>query len=166
MKKTLLLLRHAKSSWSSPDLLDRYRPLNARGRKAATRMGRLLNEESLVPDLVLCSIARRTQETADLVFAQVPAVPPISLRDDLYHADPLRIGTVVSAVAEPVQSVLVIGHNPGLEEFLTQFTGELHPIPTGTLAWIEFELDTWSRFGKVTRGTLKRIWRPRELDTD
>ncbi len=166
MKKNLLLLRHAKSSWNSPDLDDRDRPLNARGRKAATRMGRLLNEESLVPELVLCSIARRTQETADLAFAQVPAGPSISLRGELYHADPLKIGAVVMTVAEPFQSVLLIGHNPGLEEFLAQYTGELHPMPTGTLAWIEFELDTWSRLGNVTRGSLKRIWRPREIDTD
>ena len=165
-KKSLLLLRHAKSSWKNPELDDRDRPLNARGRLAADRIGRLLVEERLIPDLVLCSTAKRTCETAVLVFTEQVTSPTILYRHDLYHAEPIQIADILSQIAEPVQCVMIIGHNPGLEDFLTQQTGETLSLPTGALARIDFELDTWGQFNDVLLGTLVQHWRPRELESD
>ncbi len=164
--KTLLLLRHAKSSWKDSALEDHARPLNSRGRQAATRIGQLMRDEMLVPDLVLCSTARRTRETAERVFAAADAAPAIVFRDDLYHADPAQIAGVLSQVSQPASSVQIIGHNPGLEEFLAGLVGEVMTLPTGALAFIKLELSDWSDFGLSTRGTLVQLWRPRELDCE
>ena len=162
--KTLLLLRHAKSSWKNPQLDDHDRPLNSRGRTAAAQIGRLLQAEELRPDLVLCSTALRTRETADLVFAGLAPSPEIIFREDLYHADPRQITRVISQVDVSAPCLMLLGHNPGLEEFLSQITGEELPLPTAALARLELELSEWREFNPSTRGRLDHLWRPRELD--
>jgi phosphohistidine phosphatase len=101
-KKTLLLLRHAKSSWNDPELEDYDRPLNSRGRKAAKRIGLLMRDEGLTPNLVLCSTAQRTRETADLVYAESDSTPEVVYRDDLYHAEPKQIARVLSQIEQSV----------------------------------------------------------------
>ena len=166
MIKTLLLLRHAKSSWKLAELEDHDRPLNARGRNACAFVGRHLAEKSLAPDLVLCSTATRTRQTAELVFAEFQAEPEIDYRDDLYHADPAGIVAVLMQIAQPATCVMVIAHNPGLEEFLTQQTGEIQPFPTAAVAQLDYELDTWAHFKLVNKGLLVRLWRPRKPDSD
>jgi phosphohistidine phosphatase len=164
--KTLLLLRHAKSSWKDPQLDDHDRPLNSRGRKAAVKIGRLMQDERLMPDLALCSTARRARETAGLIFAEMASPPEITFRDDLYHADPEHIARVLSQVAESTSCVLMIGHNPGLEEFLSRITSKALELPTAALARVDFQVSTWSQFNDSARGTLVQLWRPRELDSD
>lgn len=164
--KTLLLLRHAKSSWKDLSLDDHQRTLNGRGRDAATRVGRLVQEQQFAIDLVLCSTSTRTRETADRVFEGAKSKPPISYRDDLYHASPETMIQVLSHVAEPNQCVMLIGHNPGLEEFLSQLTGNETEFPTAGLAQIELDFDRWTQFNEQTRGRLVQFWRPKELDAD
>ena len=162
-KKTLVLLRHAKSSWKDPELDDQERPLNDRGRRNAAQMGRLTKDKDLVPDLVLCSTAQRTRETAALFFAEWTVSPSTVYRDDLYHAEPSQIEGIVNSVDDSVESLMIIGHNPGLEEFLTQHTGNAFEMPTGALARVDFELDSWSHFKDVTQGRMILFWRPKEL---
>ena len=164
--KTLLLLRHAKSSWQDEQLDDQERPLNNRGRKAAARIGRLLFDQAINVDLVLCSTSVRTRETADLVFAEFPKPPTISYRDDLYHASPDQIVKILAEAGKQSKSVMVIGHNPGFEEFLVQLTGEAIPFPTAALAVLELNIKDWKQCNNQTRATLKQIWRPKELDDD
>ena len=164
--KTLHLLRHAKSSWDDSQLEDRDRPLNSRGRKAASRIGRLLRERALAIDLVLCSSSARTRETAKLVFAELTNPPTISFLDELYHASPHQIVDLLSRVAEPAQFVMAIGHNPGFEEFLENLIGDAIHFPTAGLATIELEIDRWSLLNAQTRGQLKQFWKPREKDTE
>jgi phosphohistidine phosphatase len=164
--KTLLLLRHAKSSWKNPQWADHDRPLNSRGRLAAQRMGRLLSDEGLTPDLVLCSTALRARETAELVFANSVTHATILYREDLYHAEPAQLSRILAEVSEPVPRLLLIGHNPGLEQFLSQLTTASCSFPTAGLAQIQLELPAWSQFHPTTRGELIQFWRPRELDSD
>ena len=162
--KTLLVLRHAKSSWKDPDLLDHDRPLNKRGRQAATKIGRLILDEGMTPSLIFCSTALRTRETAQLAFAGTDPYPKIVFREDLYHAEPERIALILSQIDQPILSVQIIGHNPGLELFLARMTGESIILPTGALAKIDLELTNWNQFSELTRGTLVKFWKPRELE--
>lgn len=164
--KTLLLLRHAKSSWKNPDLPDQDRPLNGRGRKAAARMGRLIAEQKFSIDLVLSSSAVRTRQTASIVYSALQQPPPISFRDELYHASPEQIAKVIGEVTQPATCILLIGHNPGLESFLEGLIGEAMHYPTAALAKIELPLESWNSFTEQTRGQLVHFWRPKELDSD
>lgn len=107
----LILMRHAKSSWSHPDLNDFERPLNARGRASATAMGQWLRDRGFVPDEVLCSSAERTGET----FLRLGLDTPVSYSRSLYHASAQRIQDAVRRATGRV--VLMIGHNPGIGEF-------------------------------------------------
>jgi phosphohistidine phosphatase len=164
--KTLLLLRHAKSSWNEPGLADHDRPLNKRGRKAAPRMARLLREMALRPDLVLCSTAVRAQETARLVLSEWDSPPAITTHEKLYHCEPSGFVELLRTVTEPNHVLMLIGHNPGLEEFLAQLTGQSEHLSTAAVARVDLDLTAWSQFAEVTRGKLIGLWRPRELQND
>ncbi len=115
---------------------------------------------------MLCSTSARTRETAALVFTERTASPAIEFREDLYHAAPQQIVEILSQVAESIQSVMVIGHNPGFEEFVTQLTGEEIHFPTAGLAYVALELDHWNSFDARTRGQLLQMWRPKDFDPD
>lgn len=120
--RQLLLLRHAKSSWDDAALPDRDRPLNARGRLAAASMREAMRRLGLVPDMVLLSTARRTQETLEALepWDEAPLVEPM---DSLYLADPMQLAAALHGVPETVRSVLLIGHNPGLHDFALSLAG-------------------------------------------
>ena len=161
--KTLFLLRHAKSSWDDASLDDHDRPLKLRGIKAAKRIGRLIRAEKLCPALVLCSTAVRARETWKLVQDEARFDAPIEYAKNLYHCAPDAFVSALHSLHWDLPSVMVIGHNPGLEEFLSHLVGEPQAMPTGALACIEVELPNWSEFSMSTRGRLIDLWRPREL---
>lgn len=162
--KTLLLFRHAKSSWSDPELADHDRPLKPRGIKAARRMGKLLREQNLHPDLVLCSTALRAHETLRLALEAAGIEPVIEYTGQLFHCDPAGFVSVLKKVDNSKDVVMVVGHNPGLEEFLSLITGQTEELPTAALVQLSCETTEWSQFGELTRGQVLSVWRPRELD--
>jgi phosphohistidine phosphatase len=114
--RRLMLLRHAKSDWSSPGMPDRERPLNARGATDARTMSVYLAHHALIPDRILCSPAQRTRQTAEAIVQGWPKAAEIAYSDRLYEATPETIISLIRAVAAEVQGLLVIGHNPGLHE--------------------------------------------------
>jgi len=167
--KTLLLLRHAKSSWEDRSLSDHDRPLNERGERDAPRMGQLLRDEGLWPDLILSSTARRARRTAELMVAD----PDDGTSDDdteirylseLYLADPEDCLAAVRRVGGEAQCVLVVGHNPGLEMLLQSLTDEWHRLPTAALARIDLPIDIWKDLEDLEPGSgvLAGLWRPKE----
>jgi phosphohistidine phosphatase len=111
----LHLLRHAKSSWDD-DTEDHARPLNKRGRESARLIGETLPKSLGALDLVLCSSALRTRETAALALAGFAQSPPIRYEDELYLASADRLLERLREIDETVESVMVIGHNPGLHD--------------------------------------------------
>src|SRR4051812_22129954 len=117
--RRILLLRHAKSDWSDPGAGDHERPLNRRGQDAAHRIGTYLDRHRLVPEYVLCSTAARARETWDLVSAAIPTAPPTPYDERLYNAAAGSILEVVRQAAPNIKSLLLIGHNPGLQELST-----------------------------------------------
>jgi phosphohistidine phosphatase len=165
---TLLLLRHAKSSWDAPQLDDRDRPLAPRGVKAATRMAVYLASEGLRPDLVLCSPARRTRETLELLGPALQHGPDVRLDDRLYGADVGDLLSVLRGVEPATGTVLVVGHNPGLHDVAVTLAGdgdadamaELRTkLPTAALVVLEI-VAPWPRVAaggaRLTRFVLPR----------
>jgi phosphohistidine phosphatase len=161
--KTLLVLRHAKSSWSDPVLDDHERPLNRRGRRDGPRMGELVREYGLIPDVVISSDAVRARLTAEAVVEAARYAGEILLSQHLYMASPADILSLLRTVGENAESVMIVGHNPGLEELVAQLTGERQDLPTAALAQIVLPIDQWRDLKLSTRGTLVGHWRPKEL---
>lgn len=161
--KTLLLLRHAKSSWKTEDLDDHDRPLNKRGRRDAPKMGELLAEKRLLPDLIVSSTACRGRQTTEEIIASSGYRGETRLVADLYHADRAGLVRLVAALPDHCQRVLLVGHNPALEEFLELVTGMYSPLSTAALALVELPVESWSQFTADTRGRLEKTWQPREL---
>jgi phosphohistidine phosphatase len=171
--RRLLLLRHAKSSWSEPGASDHERPLNRRGQEAAPRIGAYLARHKLIPDRVLVSTARRTRETWDLVAAEAPAAPPPTFTERLYDATSRVLIEVFRDAAPEVKSLLVVGHNPGLQEVAQALiaSGDLddrerlrEKLPTGGLVVIDFAIADWSKL-HTRSGRLERFVVPRMLET-
>jgi phosphohistidine phosphatase len=135
--RQLLLLRHAKSSWSDASLADHERPLDEQGRAAAAAMGRALHYRGLAPDMVLVSTARRTVQTLEALepWDDTPLIEPMA---KLYLASCGQLLAALNGVAETVRSVMLIAHNPGLHDLALTLTGPhamtLDPAATRRLA--------------------------------
>ena len=169
--KTVYLLRHAKSSWDQPSLTDDQRPLAPRGIKAAPRVGAHMLREGFVPDRVLCSAARRAQETWELVSEALGSGSPVEVLSELYLASPSTLLTLIQGLADDEGSVLLVGHNPTFEDLALALagTGEEGALdaleskyPTGALAVLEFRVRSW-REVRPGIGFLRAFVRPKEL---
>ncbi|MBK7579798.1 MAG: histidine phosphatase family protein [Myxococcales bacterium] len=161
--KTLLLMRHAKSSWAEDGVADHDRPLNARGEKNAGEMAALLGAEGLQPGLILSSTAERARATALAVAEGFGWKPELRLLHALYLAEPDRILSEIACVAPDVGCLLVVGHNPGMEELVSDLSLMRQAMPTAAIARFAFGVDAWSEAASE-RGELVHVWRPRELD--
>lgn len=170
--KILTLLRHAKSTWDDPVARDFDRPLNRRGRRAAQAVGREMQARHLAFDEVRASPAVRVVETlADIETGYGRALTPDYDRR-LYLASVETLLDIIHATDERVERLLVVGHNPGLEQLalLLTSTGALRDeaalkYPTATLAEIRFAVDRWRDVAEGG-GTLERFIRPRDLDPE
>ncbi len=161
--KTLLLMRHAKSSHVGSALLDRDRPLAERGRRDAPAVGHRLERSGLLPDRILASSAVRTQETAQGVAAGCGFAGRIELSDALYAAPPDAYLAALSALPDDANCVLVIGHNPGLEDLVALLARTRETLPTAALAHVRLPIDHWSELAaRPLRGELVEVWRPKE----
>ncbi len=162
--KTLLLLRHAKSSWEDAGQFDHDRPLNSRGKRDAPRIGKLLADEALVPDVILASSACRAQMTAATVAEHCGFAEEVGRCPEFYLASPEAYIATVATLPEDVHRVLVVGHNPGMNLLLQALTGNSETFPTAALAQVEIPIDCWTALAGNGSGRLINFWRPRELD--
>ena len=129
-RKVLLLLRHAKSDWDTGEV-DHERPLNRRGRADAAAVGQVLAGHGMVPDLVACSTATRTRETWDRAVGAGAQAGEVRYLDDIYSADVATLVGVVQELPEAAETVLLIGHNPGVSELVRSLA-----VRTDTPAWV------------------------------
>jgi phosphohistidine phosphatase len=177
-RRTLILLRHAKSEW--PDVPDHDRPLAERGRRDAPVVGGWLAESGHVPDQVLCSSARRTRETWELVREQLGADPAVVVEDRVYQATPGSLLEVIRQVEPSRRTVLVVGHAPAVPGLAALLPAEAAPgadgsaaaaqerirekYPTASATIMEFDGD-WAR---LQPGAVRLIAfvTPRELQPD
>src|SRR6188474_2183474 len=132
--KILLLLRHAKSSWKDDALDDHDRPLNERGKKEAPKMGQLLLEEHLLPDIILSSDAKRARRTVEKVCEAAGYRGETVLTSELYLANTATYLKALSRLPDQVSRALVVGHNPGMEQLLELLTERYEPMTTAALA--------------------------------
>lgn len=149
--RRLVVLRHAKSAWPE-GVRDHLRPLAPRGRRDAPAAGRALVEADLLPDLALCSTAVRARQTWELASAQWGTPPPVRLAPDLYAADVPDLLAAVHDVTPEVETLLLVGHNPGLEELVLALAGDslddaLDEVrvkfPTSAIAVLAWHGTTW-----------------------
>ena len=152
-----ILVRHAKSDWNDPTLGDKDRPLNARGRKAAKLLGEKFLELDYVPDRVLCSSAERTQQTLKGLmqsWAQYSeqALPEVLYFDELYLAAPEAIRRIYEEHSGSRASVLMIGHNPGMELLASELLGEMVEMKTAHMVVFEREEEGGWRLVENIRG--------------
>lgn len=162
--RTLLLMRHAKSSWDDDNLPDEDRPLNSRGKRDAPRMAQLLVEEGLQPQLILSSPARRARKTAERVASVCEFSGLIECRDVLYHGTIDQLLDVLRGLPDDAECVLVIGHNPGFEGLLEQLLGGFHRLPTAAIACLTYDAEHWHDLEPGSPALqLKAVWRPKEI---
>jgi phosphohistidine phosphatase len=162
-RKRLVLLRHAKSSWDDNQLDDHDRPLNGRGRRAAAQLGRYLNEQGLAPAQVLCSSAVRARQTLELL--QLAGRPRILVETELYGASAGELIDRLRRVDDAVDSVMVIGHNPGIHDLAVTLSADAEGIPsfpTAALAELTLPGDRWSDL-QFRGATLARVVMPKNL---
>jgi phosphohistidine phosphatase len=173
--KRLLLLRHAKTVPASPGIEDHERALMSRGREDAPAMGKYIAREKYLPDVILASTARRTVETANLVSERLPGAKQVDYVEALYLAEPSDVLAAIRAVPDAVKTLMVIGHNPGLEQLAASLSREPvkrkerdrydlieEKFPTGALAVLDFNVSRWRDVGPG-QGELIDFVRPRDL---
>jgi phosphohistidine phosphatase len=168
VSKRLYLLRHAKSSWDDPGLADHDRPLAPRGRRAAKAIARHLSEQEIAPELVLCSTARRAQETFQRI-EPVLGTPALRLERELYGASAGALLERLRDVPDAVGSVMLIGHNPGIEELALTLAGPARAgrtlgakFPTAALATLALPGASWRALGPGEAELIAYV-RPRDL---
>lgn len=167
--RRLILLRHAKSDRPA-GIRDLDRPLNPRGRRAAPLVGAYMAGEGLVPDHVLVSPSQRTRETWEAV-AESLGHPPHKVAQDIYEAPVESLLAVIRAAPDEARTLLVIGHNPGLQDLAVHLVGDgpkdlcrrlSAEFPTAALAVIDIPAEAWAGIGAGT-GRLERFVRPRDI---
>ena len=160
--KTLFLLRHAKSSWKDGALNDFERPLKNKGLGDAQLVGKLIRQRELSFDLIISSPAERARQTTQLVAMSAGLQAELRFDERVYEAGMRRLLTLITRLENTANTVLLVGHNPGLEELLKTLTGEVHTMSTASLAGIEFDVDEWSQV-KARTGKLTLFLTPKEL---
>ena len=164
--KTLLIMRHGKSSWKDPALPDRERPLAKKGIKASRRMGLFIQEKELIPQRILCSSARRSVQTAQLFCETCGCPDTVEVLDELYMAEAETYIRALQNLPDELERVMIIGHNPGLEFLLQMLSGELVSLPTSVIAHLTLPIQHWSELNDHTEGSLIEVWKPKELPED
>jgi phosphohistidine phosphatase len=169
--RRLILFRHAKSDWSEDGRDDHDRGLSPRGRRAAGPMGAWLAGRGFRPDLVLCSPAWRARATWELAKAAFTPPPNVRYEPDIYLASPDVLLQQVRATPADVQTLMIVGHNPGLEQFVETLASTGDPearralsekFPTAAIAVLDAPVDDWARLAAES-GRLDRFVTPRSL---
>ncbi|MBC8158863.1 MAG: histidine phosphatase family protein [Alphaproteobacteria bacterium] len=170
--KTIYLLRHAKSSWKDATLGDFDRPLNKRGKRAAKDMAVYLSGHNPRPDLVLCSAAKRTVSTLKMVQSEFTDDLPAVIDEALYHADASVWVRRLRALDKGIGAVMLVGHNPGMEELAHFLTGSgdeeaysrmAVKYPTGALAVLQADIANWEEVERDGAQLLEFV-SPRDLE--
>ncbi len=150
MKRTLILVRHAKSSWEEVDLHDRERPLAGRGKRDAPMMGKRLATQKVKPDLILSSPARRALTTAEIIANELGyKAKDVVVDERLYATEPETLLAVIGGLNDKLKCVMIFGHNPELAELAHHLSSEITQMPTCAVAEFTFESKSWSTIAKL-----------------
>ncbi|MCC9643949.1 histidine phosphatase family protein [Rhodopirellula sp. JC740] len=170
----LILMRHAKSDWADASLDDHDRPLNARGRRDAPRMAGWMEENGCRPDFVLSSDSKRTRETFSFLEARWGQSVPVHFSSKLYLASAPRIREIIQSTSEWLsgdqdesiqmpETLLVLGHNPGISTAASELLGHACGLPTAALVIWTCQIDSWARELTLSNCKLLDSMRPKQL---
>lgn len=162
--KTLFLLRHAKSSGKDESLPDFERPLNRRGKRAAQTLGQYLRANEIGVELILSSTAVMARETVERMIKAAKLSTEVRYDQRIYGASVDRLAEVVSQIEDARRVVMVVGHNPGLQELLSFLTGKIEPVPTGALAKLSSRATKWNTLASEQKSSLEWLMKPSELE--
>ena len=162
--KTLILVRHAKSSWSDSTLNDIQRPLNKRGNKDAPKMGKHLAKMKIKPQAIFSSSGLRALTTARLISVELGMKPTeIIVEDDLYTFNYDQLLNVIQTIPDDYKEIMVVGHNPAVTDVTNILSGsQIDNIPTCGVAVLEFSVDSWKDVSRNT-ANLSRFDYPKKL---
>jgi phosphohistidine phosphatase len=149
MKRVIVMIRHAKSSWANPLQSDFERPLNDRGEQDAPMMGERLKARNILPDLIIASTAKRAKQTAKKIAAAIGySEDKILWVDKLYHCIPSVFDEVIHDIADDIKTAFIVAHNPGITEFVNEFSAEfkIDNMPTCGIVAAELNVDEWNEF--------------------
>ena len=143
---------------------DHDRPLNKRGQKDAPRMGALLKQENVTPDLIISSNAERAMATAEAAALAADYESEIQYTRQFYHADAETYLEVVHGLPDSIERVMVVGHNPGMEELVALLTDVDTRFTTANIAHVQLPIEHWHELNENSSGELLDLWRPKELE--
>lgn len=159
-----MLMRHAKSDWSTPGLSDHDRPLNARGCRSAPLMADFLSKQALQADVILVSSAVRAQQTLEWMREKWSSEAVVWTVASLYLASPDEIARQIHSLHDSWHRALVIGHNPGLSELASRLSGQAIELPTAAVALFSSSATNWCGALTAHRWDLQAVWKPRDLE--
>jgi phosphohistidine phosphatase len=164
--KTLLILRHAKDLPKDSNLSDHDRPLDKAGEDDALRMGKLIKDKDIIPSIIISSSALRAKTTAQLVAKGCGYQGDIVLNSSLYEAKPKDYLDILDTLSDRYSSVLIVGHNPVIEETVQMLTGspDVLAIPACAIAHFSLQIEKWSDFSSKIeqhKVALREIIHPR-----
>ena len=160
--KTLFLMRHAKASPAQGNQADIDRTLLVEGRAAAERVGKLLKSERVSIDFAVSSPAARAQETCEIVLRAAGIDLDVRLEQRIYDGGTVSLVEVISETGDRRNALLLVGHNPVLEDLVNVLTGQIVQLAAGSLTEITLEQNSWGEVGGA-QGQLKRVIRPADL---
>lgn len=162
--RTVLLMRHGKSSWDEQGVEDHDRPLTKRGKRQAKQMGQMLRTRDLLPDIVLSSTAKRARSTARRVIQASDYRGEVIYSEHLYFQGLGPYLESLVSLPDEAQRALIIGHNPLLEELVLLLSGEAVRLPTAAVACIDFPITSWAGLSVDVKGQLRCLLRPDERE--
>ncbi|MEM1022678.1 MAG: histidine phosphatase family protein [Myxococcota bacterium] len=162
--RRLILLRHAKSVWDTPDA-DHGRTLSPRGERDAGRVADRLRNLGWVPDGVRSSDAARTRQTWEHMAGRFDAEPPVEFQAFLYLAGPHEVSKVLAQTSAETETLMLIGHNPGWEDSVAYLSGEATTLKTCSAALLEAQRDSWPELAEPSSWRLVDVVRAKELRT-
>jgi phosphohistidine phosphatase len=154
MQRTIVLIRHAKSSWANPLQSDFERPLNDRGKTDAPEMGKKLKKIGLKPDLIISSTAKRTRQTAKRIAEETGyETDNIKWEEKLYHCIPPVFEEVINEATNKAKTIFIVAHNPGITEFVNQLAPDfsVDNMPTCGIVGAHVDAEEWTDFTNAKR---------------
>ncbi|NOJ29425.1 MAG: phosphohistidine phosphatase [Nitrososphaeraceae archaeon] len=161
--RKLLLLRHGKSSWDDHNLEDHDRPLTERGREDSFVMGKFLKKENLIPDLIISSTAKRANKTANIIAKNSGYDGEILETKTLYTASSGDYEKIIKDIHDEYKTILLVGHNPVIEEVVERITGIMQIMKTCSLVQINLHIDSWKNFHFDRKYELASLFNVKEI---
>ena len=159
--KTLILMRHAKSSWKDHNISDADRPLKKRGKKDTQAMAKIMLEKELVPQKIMASSAKRARRTAEILVEETKANITPEVLDQLYMAEIQVYMDLIKSLPDDLERVMIVGHNPDLECLVQMLSNQIESLPAGAMAVLSMPIKSWKDLSPEIKCDLVDLYKPK-----